>query len=59
VSASVQHATIEQPARHLYLTTVADQFAPLAEEAVRKKQSTSAIWRRCLKPSWKSVIAAQ
>jgi len=29
----------QQYARQLYLTTVADQFARLAEEAVRKKQS--------------------
>ena len=39
MSASAQHATIEQHARQLYLTTVAEQFASLAEEAVRKKQS--------------------
>ena len=35
----VQEATIQQYARQLYLTTVADQFAGLAEEAVKKKQS--------------------
>lgn len=39
MSASVQHATIEQHARQRYLTTVADQFAPLAEEALHNKQS--------------------
>jgi len=39
VSASAQQATIEQHARQLYLTTVAEQFAPLAEEALHKKQS--------------------
>jgi DNA replication protein DnaC len=33
------HAAIQQYARQLYLTTVADQFASLAEEAARKKQS--------------------
>jgi len=38
-SATMQQATIQQYAKQLYLTTVADQFAPLAEEAVRKKQS--------------------
>lgn len=32
-------ATIQQYARQLYLTTVAEQFARLAEEAVGKKQS--------------------
>ena len=39
MSASVQQATIEQHARQLYLTAVAGQFAPLAEEALHKKQS--------------------
>jgi len=41
VSASqpIQQAAIQQYARQLYLTTVADQYARLAEEAVRKKQS--------------------
>lgn len=38
-SQPIQQATIQQYARQLYLTTVADQFANLAEEAVRKKQS--------------------
>ena len=38
-SQPIQQATIQQYARQLYLTTVADQFASLAEEAVRKKQS--------------------
>ena len=35
----IQEAAIQQYARQLYLTTVADQFANLAEEAARKKQS--------------------
>ena len=39
MSAAVQQAAVEQYARQLYLTTVADQFARLAEEAVQKKQS--------------------
>ena len=34
----IEQAAIQQYARQLYLTTVADQFANLAEEAVRKKQ---------------------
>jgi DNA replication protein DnaC len=38
-SQPIQQAAIQQYARQLYLTTVADQFANLAEEAVRKKQS--------------------
>ena len=38
-SQPIEQATIQQYARQLYLTTVADQFASLAEEAVRKKQS--------------------
>ena len=38
-SQPIQEAAIQQYARQLYLTTVADQFASLAEEAVRKKQS--------------------
>ena len=38
-SQPIQEAAIRQYARRLYLTTVADQFASLAEEAVRKKQS--------------------
>ena len=37
-SQPIQQATIQQYARQLYLTTVAYQFANLAEEAVRKKQ---------------------
>jgi len=32
-------AAIQQYARQLYLTTVAEQFARLAEEAVTRKQS--------------------
>jgi DNA replication protein DnaC len=39
VSAAAQQAVIGQHARQLYLTTVAEQFASLAEEAIRKKQS--------------------
>jgi len=41
VSASlpIEQAAIQQFARQLYLTTVADQFARMAEDAVRKKQS--------------------
>ena len=35
----IEQAAIQQYARQLYLTTVADQFARLAEDAVRKKQS--------------------
>ena len=35
----IEQAAIQQYARQLYLTTVADQYARLAEEAVRKKQS--------------------
>jgi len=38
-SPSIEQAAIQQYARQLYLTTVADQFARLAEEAARKKQS--------------------
>ena len=38
-SQPIQQATIQQYARQLYLTTMAGQFANLAEEAVRKKQS--------------------
>jgi len=38
-SQPIQQSAIQQYARQLYLTTVADQFASLAEEAVRKKQS--------------------
>ena len=38
-SQPIHQAVIQQYARQLYLTTVADQFASLAEEAVRKKQS--------------------
>jgi DNA replication protein DnaC len=38
-SQPIQQAAIQQYARQLYLTTVADQFASLAGEAVRKKQS--------------------
>ncbi len=35
----IAQATIQQYARQLYLTTVAEQFARLAEEAVTRKQS--------------------
>ena len=35
----IEQATIQQYARQLYLTTVAEQFARLAEEAVSRKQS--------------------
>jgi DNA replication protein DnaC len=35
----IEQAAIQQYARQLYLTTVADQFARMAEDAVRKKQS--------------------
>ena len=38
-SRPIEQATIQWYARQLYLTTVADQSALLAEEAVRKKQS--------------------
>jgi DNA replication protein DnaC len=38
-SRPIEQAAIQQYARQLYLTTVADQFARLAEEAVRKKQT--------------------
>ena len=38
-SQPIEQAAIQQYARQLYLTTVADQFARMAEEAVTKKQS--------------------
>ena len=38
-SPSIEQAAIQQYARQLYPTAVADQFARLAEEAARKKQS--------------------
>ena len=38
-SQPIQQSTIQQYARQLYLTTVADQFSNLAEEALQKKQS--------------------
>jgi DNA replication protein DnaC len=38
-SLPIEQAAIQQYARQLYLTTVADQFARMAEDAVRKKQS--------------------
>jgi len=38
-SQPIQQSAIQQYAQQLYLTTVANQFSSLAEEAVRKKQS--------------------
>lgn len=39
MSTPIEHATIQQYAQQLYLTTVAGQFARLAEEAVKTQQS--------------------
>jgi len=55
---TIQQATIQQYARQLYLTTVAGQFASLAEEAVRKKQSHLSYLEALLEAETENAIAA-
>lgn len=57
-SQPIAQAAIQQYARQLYLTTVAEQFAHLAEEAISKKQSHLSYLERCSKPRSRSASAA-
>ena len=57
MNAPVQQATIRQYAKQLQLRTIGRQFAEVAEQAIRQKQSHSVIWKRYSGPKWKSETA--
>ena len=52
--AQLQEATIKQQCKALRMPMIAAQFGSLAEQAVRRRRLTSAIWKHCWRPRSKS-----